>query len=715
MFALNDDFSIYCTRGDYCNIHIPHRFNPGDVVRFKAFRKNDCGAIVIQRDFTIDSATDNFVVSLTGTDTKIGEVISKPVDYWYEVQLNPETSPQTIIGYDDNGAKVFRLFPKSKDVDAEDIEVVGAKTLQELVDYALLQAKESGEFKGDKGEDAVGAVLYMEQELSPEQQAQARKNIGVASGSDTKAFYYASFSQAVADINAETTENADAAEEIAVCSVHTDSSGTMHLTLLQDIELNAAVTFAVAVHFDLNGHTINYTGDYGIDFQSDAESCCCNGFMKMDVDTLGTVNMLQLKSGSVVGVSAKVTATSITGLCQVISVISGKVIVDNCDIDVSADGTVSYVGSYAINSASGAALTVKNTNILMKFTGMPLAVAIRAAKTAGNTDIDNCQVKVECESSASVIQVTGEDGKNKDNNISDTKIEAFSQLSYIGLEVDKTNIAISNTSSYIETASANGGIGMQFKNSTVTIKDSSGIANTVCDAGAAKGMIFDNTIAYVTDCYTNSGHTGIAVVKTSKVYITGGTIGGYSHGLYCTHSPEGEVFVNDAILRSYDNSDIDLCYNNNPDRGVSCCYVGYDKNAECTVYFDGCTFTTGSNLDHSHAMVLRGSTNAANPTTVNMSNCKIDLGHQKVIRIEDGTRERYSAVNVGINTVDASGNPITRDNVWDEDTDGWASDSNPDLLCITGLLYRRHGSESPVSAKDYRAYYDYLMSLSGQQ
>lgn len=160
MYVVNDDLSIYCTRGDYCHIPVQHQFQAGDKVRFKAFRKKDCNTVVIQRDFTVETAADTFVISLTGTDTKIGEVISKPVDYWYEVELNPETNPQTIIGYDDEGAKVFKLFPEGKDVDAEDIEVVGTKTLQELVDYALSQALESGDFNGEDGYTPVKGVDY---------------------------------------------------------------------------------------------------------------------------------------------------------------------------------------------------------------------------------------------------------------------------------------------------------------------------------------------------------------------------------------------------------------------------------------------------------------------------------------------------------------------------------------------------------------------------
>lgn len=152
MFVANEDLSVFCTRGDYCEFPVKHDFKAGDVIRFKATRKKDCNTVVIQRDFVVEADTDSFMITLSGDDTKIGEVISKPVDYWYEIELNPDTQPETIIAYDENGAKIFRLYPEGKDVDGEDIEVVGHKTLQELVDYALLEAKETGMFDGEKGD-----------------------------------------------------------------------------------------------------------------------------------------------------------------------------------------------------------------------------------------------------------------------------------------------------------------------------------------------------------------------------------------------------------------------------------------------------------------------------------------------------------------------------------------------------------------------------------
>lgn len=125
MFKINDDLSIYLTRGDAAVFNVavdaggePYTFQPGDVVRIKVFGKKSCDKVELQKDFPVTEATDSVEIMLTSQDTKIGELVSKPFDYWYEVELNPNTHPQTVVGYDEDGAKVLRLFPEGKDVDA---------------------------------------------------------------------------------------------------------------------------------------------------------------------------------------------------------------------------------------------------------------------------------------------------------------------------------------------------------------------------------------------------------------------------------------------------------------------------------------------------------------------------------------------------------------------------------------------------------------------
>jgi hypothetical protein len=124
MFVVTEDMSIYCTRGDAGGFNVQatikgevYTFRAGDVVRLKVFGKKDCENVVLQKDVEVTEDTTQVEVFLTKEDTKIGEVISKPTDYWYEVELNPDTKPQTIVGYDEDGAKVFKLFPEGKDVE----------------------------------------------------------------------------------------------------------------------------------------------------------------------------------------------------------------------------------------------------------------------------------------------------------------------------------------------------------------------------------------------------------------------------------------------------------------------------------------------------------------------------------------------------------------------------------------------------------------------
>ena len=139
MFILNDDMSIYITRGDTAVISVDatdqngnaYVFQPGDVVRFKVVEKKNYDNVVLQRDLAVEAVTTRVSVLLEERDTRIGDVISKPVDYWYEVELNPFTNPQTIIGYDDYGAKIFKLLPEGKDIEVEiteeDVPVVDAE------------------------------------------------------------------------------------------------------------------------------------------------------------------------------------------------------------------------------------------------------------------------------------------------------------------------------------------------------------------------------------------------------------------------------------------------------------------------------------------------------------------------------------------------------------------------------------------------------------
>ena len=123
MFAIKRDNSIHLTRGDIATIQVSavidgaeYTFKNGDVVRLKVFEKKNCENIVLTKVVDVSAETLTVDISLTSEDTKIGGIINKPVEYWYEIELNPDTAPQTIICYDEKGEKIFTLYPEGDDV-----------------------------------------------------------------------------------------------------------------------------------------------------------------------------------------------------------------------------------------------------------------------------------------------------------------------------------------------------------------------------------------------------------------------------------------------------------------------------------------------------------------------------------------------------------------------------------------------------------------------
>ncbi len=123
MFVVNSDGSIYVTRGDIGSLKVGAKvaedtdyvFKSGDIVRLNVYERKRPEHVVLSKYVNITDDTTIVIITLSRDDTKIGELINKPVDYWYEVELNPDTVPQTFIGYDDDGPKIFRLFPEGAD------------------------------------------------------------------------------------------------------------------------------------------------------------------------------------------------------------------------------------------------------------------------------------------------------------------------------------------------------------------------------------------------------------------------------------------------------------------------------------------------------------------------------------------------------------------------------------------------------------------------
>ena len=114
--------TIEVNRGDELNLNLSlkldsgedYTFEEGDKVVFSLYEKgkmSDNAILIKEVDATPD--TTNLEISLTSNETKIGEMVNKPVEYWYEIELNDR---YTVIGYDDKGAKRFILYPEGSKI-----------------------------------------------------------------------------------------------------------------------------------------------------------------------------------------------------------------------------------------------------------------------------------------------------------------------------------------------------------------------------------------------------------------------------------------------------------------------------------------------------------------------------------------------------------------------------------------------------------------------
>jgi len=123
MFIIDEDgTTLKVTRGQSGTITFgaltpegePYTFQVGDILRLNVTKVNKENSVVMSVDTIIQEATTEATISITSFDSKIGTVINKPTDYWYDIELNPDSAiAQMLLGYDDEGPKIFKLYPES--------------------------------------------------------------------------------------------------------------------------------------------------------------------------------------------------------------------------------------------------------------------------------------------------------------------------------------------------------------------------------------------------------------------------------------------------------------------------------------------------------------------------------------------------------------------------------------------------------------------------
>lgn len=124
-FYIDESMNIHASRGDHIAFYFTMKnkdtglsvpFEPGSSVLLNVFEKKNCEKIMLSKEFVPNASAHSLKIELSSYDMKFGKVISKPKDYWYEIQVGPIGKAKTLLGYFEDGPKVFRLYPEGKEL-----------------------------------------------------------------------------------------------------------------------------------------------------------------------------------------------------------------------------------------------------------------------------------------------------------------------------------------------------------------------------------------------------------------------------------------------------------------------------------------------------------------------------------------------------------------------------------------------------------------------
>ena len=120
MFRIDKESKrIEITRGDRKGIRLKSKtlpFSVGDKIKFSIMEKKNYDNVLFQKVFEVTEETNDFIITLTEEDTRIGPIISKALICWYEIEYNGDA---TLIGYDGEGAKEMIIYPEAPNKDKE--------------------------------------------------------------------------------------------------------------------------------------------------------------------------------------------------------------------------------------------------------------------------------------------------------------------------------------------------------------------------------------------------------------------------------------------------------------------------------------------------------------------------------------------------------------------------------------------------------------------
>lgn len=118
MITIDNDKNIGITRGDIGSFTLKvkqsdntyYQFKTSDKVYFTVKKSYSDSDYIIRKIITFPSVTDTCEISLVASDTNFGRLIGGSRKYVYDISIN---EVETVVGYDQDGAKYFIIYPEA--------------------------------------------------------------------------------------------------------------------------------------------------------------------------------------------------------------------------------------------------------------------------------------------------------------------------------------------------------------------------------------------------------------------------------------------------------------------------------------------------------------------------------------------------------------------------------------------------------------------------
>lgn len=115
MFKFQNN-TFHVTRGDRGSITFSSSdgSNLKGILLFRVYRKEELNSQpVLNKEIELDNTAPSYVLNIDSIDTlnEFANPENERDEYWYELKVDE----QTILGYDETGAKIFYLYPTGQD------------------------------------------------------------------------------------------------------------------------------------------------------------------------------------------------------------------------------------------------------------------------------------------------------------------------------------------------------------------------------------------------------------------------------------------------------------------------------------------------------------------------------------------------------------------------------------------------------------------------